>query len=184
MTDRDRHEDARQPDPTADAWSAWLPRLDPPSTPLPQASGPPGTSASAVPPPPSSTTIPPDAVVDRERLPPPLPQLPPPPPSAPRGWYAAPPPPQPQPPGATPPPYGSPPPSRVGLAVVCTILCFMPFGIVALVKASSVRTKWARGRWDEARRTSASVKTWCLLAFLVSPGLGLLYACTAVLGMH
>ena len=88
------------------------------------------------------------------------------------------------PPPAGPQPYSAPPPNRLGLAILCTVCCFMPFGIVAIVKASSVNARWAQGRQVEARRASESVKTWCLLAALVWPGLGLLTAFTAVLGFR
>lgn len=170
MNDRDRHEDARHPDPTADEWSAWLPRRDPPTTPLPQASAPDSALPSAAP-------------ADVPGTPPPLPQLPPP-PRTPMSWYAAPsrPTAMPPPPGAQ--PYSASPPNRLGLAIFCTVFCFMPFGVVALVKASSVNTRWAQGRLVEARRASESVRTWCLLAALVWPGLGLLTAFTALLGFR
>ncbi|GAA2746864.1 hypothetical protein GCM10009868_33980 [Terrabacter aerolatus] len=173
MNDRDRHDDARQPDPTADEWSAWLPRLDPPTTPLPQPSAPPD---AAVPPAPSPAP-------DAPHAPPSLPHLPPP-PATPTSWYAGSSRPAPMPAPAGAPLYSPPPPNRLGLAIFCTVFCFMPFGIVALVKASSVNARWAQGRLVEARRASESVRSWCLLAALVWPGLGLLTAFTAVLGFR
>ncbi|GAA1507245.1 hypothetical protein GCM10009740_41010 [Terrabacter terrae] len=179
--ERDAEREAGQPDPTHDTWSAWLPQLDR-ETPLPQADAPP---ESAVPPAPASPlpTVPQ----------PPLPQASRPPrPTAASGW---PPPPRPAsglPPrssaGAYPrmaPPaaqvYSAPPPNRLALAILCTIMCFTPFGIVAIVKATSVRSKWAMGQFDEAYRASRSVKTWCLLAALAWPGLAIFFACTGVL---
>ena len=155
MTHRSSQDDASEPDPTADTWSAWLPHLDTPTTPLPQASAPPD---SAVPPAPVA------------------------PPTPPMRWYAASPPPAPAPPLAGPQLYTPPPPNRLALAILCTLFCFTPFGIVAIVKATSVNTKWAQGRWDEAYRTSRSVKNWCILAALAWPGSGLLFACTGMLG--
>ena len=66
--------------------------------------------------------------------------------------------------------YIAPPPNHLVAAIICTVICFMPFGIVAIVKASSVNRAWAGGRWDQAYRASRSARTWCILAALVSPG--------------
>ena len=174
MTDRSREDDAGQPDPTADTWSAWLPRLDPPTTPLPQASAPSESATPAVPPAPQA-----------DPPPSPVPPAPPaPPPTVPMKWHVAWPPQAPMPSPAGPQLHTAPPPNRLGLAILCTILCFTPFGIVALLKALSVKPTWARGRYDEARRTSASVKNWCLLAALAWPGSAIFLACTGMLLGH
>ncbi len=87
------------------------------------------------------------------------------------------------PPLGGPQPYTPPPPNRLALAILCTIFCFTPFGIVAIVKATSVNSLWAQGRWGEAYRTSRSVKNWCIFAALAWPGSALLFACTGMLGM-
>lgn len=164
--ERDAEREAGQPDPTHDTWSAWLPQLDR-ETPLPQADAPPG---SAVPPAPTS----PFPTVPQ----PPLPQASRPasglPPRSSAGAY-----PRMAPPAAQ--AYSAPPPNRLALAILCTVMCFTPFGIVAIVKATSVRSKWAMGRFDEAYRASRSVKTWCLLAALAWPGLAIFFACTGML---
>ena len=164
MTHRSSQDDASEPDPTVDSWSAWLPRLDPSTTPLPQASAPPDSTTPPAPVPPPAA--PPSS-----------------PPSPPMRWYAASPPPAPAPPVGGPQPYTPPPPNRLALAILCTIFCFTPFGIVAIVKATSVNSLWAQGRWGEAYRTSRSVKNWCILAALAWPGSALLFACTGMLGL-
>ena len=161
MTHRSSQDDASEPDPTVDSWSAWLPRLDPSTTPLPQASAPPD---SATPPAPVPPPAGPSSSPSVSPLGPPM------------RWYAAPPP-------AGPQPYTLPPPNRLALAILCTIFCFTPFGIVAIVKATSVNSLWAQGRWGEAYRTSRSVKNWCILAALAWPGSALLFACTGMLGL-
>jgi hypothetical protein len=146
--------DPRAPDPTNDAWSAWLPHLDDPRPSAPQ---PPDS------PPPPPVTPPP--VTPLPQAGPPLPHVSPTLPYA--GTPAAPACPAPAPPV----PYVAPPPTHLVAAIICTFICFMPFGIVALVKASSVNRAWARGRWDQAYRASRSARNWCILAALVSPGL-------------
>lgn len=167
MDDRQRDREAGQPDPTHDTWSAWLPQLDPPTSPLPQEPGPPEQPESVVPPVP---TAPPGPSQSAPRLP--QASLPPPttrptaiPAPTPRTYAArsagrA----QPDPLGFAPPPA-----NHLGAAILCTIVCFMPFGIVALVKAVSVNSLWALGRVDAAHRASRSARNWCLLAALVWP---------------
>jgi len=75
------------------------------------------------------------------------------------------------------------PPNRLGVAILCTLFCFTPFGIVALVKATSVKRQWMAGRYVEARRASRSAKNWCILAALVWPGLLWFFACTGMMLM-
>lgn len=135
--------DDRRPDPTQDTWSQWLPDLGSSSTP-PTA-------------PPDVTTPEPTRPVP---LPPPVNRV------------------DPLPYAATPiaewvgPRRGQAPPptTRLGWAILCTLFCFTPFGIVAIVKSTQVGPKWALGDWDGARAASRSVKTWCLLAAAVWPG--------------
>ncbi|GAA5035840.1 hypothetical protein GCM10023258_38160 [Terrabacter aeriphilus] len=160
MTDRaggEHRREPEQPDPTSDAWSAWLPRLDRPEGTLPQASGP-APAADAAPP------LPPPTL-------PPAPTLPP-------GSWRRTGPPSPAPPLPPPlqaqPTYAVSPPSRLLLAVLCTVLCFLPFGIVAIVRSVSVGPLWRRGRFGEAEAASRSVLAWCLAAALVWPVLPLL----------
>ncbi|MEW1951926.1 CD225/dispanin family protein [Terrabacter sp. NPDC080008] len=174
MDDRRRDPDAGQPDPTQDSWSAWLPQLDSPSAPpqeQPAPDPPVARATPARPGPPVPPAVPrlPQASLRQASLPHAAPAptwVPVSPPRAYAGRSAAPPQPGSQ-------PFG-PPPNRLGAAILCTILCFMPFGIVALVKAASVNTLWARGRFEEAHRASRSARTWCMLAALVSPVLPVL----------
>jgi DNA-directed RNA polymerase subunit RPC12/RpoP len=53
-------------------------------------------------------------------------------------------------------------------AVLCTIFCCLPFGIVALVKAAEVNAALARGDRERARAASESAKSWCIVAFGVA----------------
>jgi hypothetical protein len=167
MNDRRPGADPDQPDPTSDAWSAWLPRLDPLTTPLPQA-GAPLPQAGAPLPQAGAPLAQAGAPLPEAGAPPadPHPAAGGPPESrtAPPSWYAAP---RHAPAPSPPLTYTAPPPSRLALAVLCTVFCFAPFGIVAIVKACSVNTKWAQGRWAEAQAASRSARTWCILAALM-----------------
>ena len=137
------------PDPDQDRWSAWLPELDPTAdrTPPPHAAGP------------DPITPPPRPQPSQPSQPnlPHLPHLPPPQPSrVPSGYrwgtplYGAP----------TAP--GPPPKTYLPVAIIVTILGFMPFGVVAIIMALSVNSRWAKGDWDGARRASRAARAWAV----------------------
>lgn len=48
-------------------------------------------------------------------------------------------------------------------AILSTVVCCMPLGIVAIVKAALVDSLWAAGRYDEARRAAADALKWSLV---------------------
>ncbi|GAB3887886.1 CD225/dispanin family protein [Terrabacter terrigena] len=165
--DRDRDDDPDGTDgvdPTHDSWSAWLPQLDQPTSPTSPTS--PTTPSSPPRPLPQASGPPPrtDPVPPRVPPAPPLPyavtRLP--------GW-----------PGT--PRVGPPPATYFGWAVVCTIVCFMPLGVVAIVKSLQVRPRWAQGDWAGAQKASRAAKTWCLIAAAIWPGALLLFSCLGAL---
>lgn len=47
-----------------------------------------------------------------------------------------------------------PPDNYLVWAILSTLLCCMPLGIVSIVKSASVNTLWAQGKYDEARIAS------------------------------
>lgn len=56
-------------------------------------------------------------------------------------------------------------------AILVTIFCCQPFGIVSIVYASQVNSKYDSGDYDGAQRASSSAKqwmTWGLVAGLVT----------------
>jgi hypothetical protein len=170
-----RHDASRDPnpDPTSDAWSAWLPHLDPPDASRPET---PATSEAQetretpatpeTPPPPSA-----------------LPHLPPPSPPPPpfsltvtplggrgysTGWtYGA----------ARPAPPLAPgqPPTYLGLALLALVFCAVPFGVVALARSLQVTPSWAAGRYEQARAASRSARRWSIAAIAAIPCAFLLF---------
>ncbi len=58
-----------------------------------------------------------------------------------------------------------PPPNYLAPAIIVTILCCWPAGVVAIVKAASVNSKWYSGDYRGAREASESAKTWCWVSF-------------------
>lgn len=62
------------------------------------------------------------------------------------------------------------PPSYLALAIISTILCCLPLGIVSIVYATKVNNLYADGHYAEATKASNNAKTWGL----VSMGIALL----------
>ena len=56
------------------------------------------------------------------------------------------------------------PNSYLALAIVSTILCCLPAGIVSIIYATKVNSAYADGNYDEANRASKNAKTWGLVS--------------------
>ncbi|MDR2910885.1 MAG: CD225/dispanin family protein [Bacteroidales bacterium] len=65
-----------------------------------------------------------------------------------------------------------PPPNYLVWAIIATVLCCLPFGIVSIVFAAQVNSKWAAGDFTGAQISSKNAKTWAWVSF----GAGLLFA--------
>lgn len=55
---------------------------------------------------------------------------------------------------------GAPPNNHLAMAIITTLLCCMPFGIVSIVYAAQVNNKWAAGDVDGAHRSSNLARSW------------------------
>ena len=75
---------------------------------------------------------------------------------------------------------GSPPDNYLAFAIITTLLCCWPFGVVAIVYAASVNSKWAQGDSRGAYAAAANAKMWCWLSFGSILVLGVLYIVLAV----
>ncbi len=49
-------------------------------------------------------------------------------------------------------------------ALLSTLLCCMPFGIVAIVQANKVDSHWNAGRFEEAEKCSKNARMWSLIS--------------------
>ena len=47
-------------------------------------------------------------------------------------------------------------------AILCTVMCCLPLGIVAIMKATSVESLWREGRYYEAEKAAADAKKFSL----------------------
>lgn len=69
-------------------------------------------------------------------------------------------------------------------AILSTLFCCMPFGIVAIIKASKVDSLWGEGKHQEAVESANSAKKWTIVAAVssfVCWGLYLLFVAVVVL---
>lgn len=53
------------------------------------------------------------------------------------------------------------------LAIISTICCCPPFGIVAIVFAAKINSATYAGNNEEARRAARNAKIWIIVAFVV-----------------
>lgn len=56
------------------------------------------------------------------------------------------------------------PDSGLVWAILTTLFCCLPFGIVAIVKASQVDTFWGAGRYQDAQNAAKSARTWSIVS--------------------
>ena len=56
------------------------------------------------------------------------------------------------------------PSSNLVWAILTTILCCLPFGIVSIVYASKVDSYWAQGNYPAAQDASKKAGTWAMWA--------------------
>jgi hypothetical protein len=74
------------------------------------------------------------------------------------------------PPGGGPMPGGAPPDNNLVWAILSTVLCCLPLGIVSIVKSTQVSGLWARGQYAEAQKAADDAKKfaiWSAIAWAV-----------------
>lgn len=85
-----------------------------------------------------------------------------------------------------PPPYGqtgagAAPNNNLVWAILTTIFCCLPLGIVAIVKAAQVNTLWAQGQYDAARKSADDAKKWSIWAAVAGVVVIILYVIFVVI---
>ena len=78
----------------------------------------------------------------------------------------------------------APPPNYLVWAILTTILCCLPFGIVSIVYAAQVNSKWIAGDFEGAQSASKNAKVWAWVAFGVGLTVVIIWAIlTLVIGV-
>ncbi len=81
-------------------------------------------------------------------------------------------------------PVQSPPTNYLVFAILTTIFCCQVFGIVSIVYAAQVNSKWYAGDYKGAINSSRNAKTWAWVAFgigIISWAVGLLFGLFGIL---
>src|SRR5574337_197779 len=73
----------------------------------------------------------------------------------------------PPPPGNYPPPppgggFGPPPDNHLVWAILVTLFCCLPLGIVAIVKSTQVSGLWSQGYFAQAQQAADDAKKWAM----------------------
>lgn len=58
-------------------------------------------------------------------------------------------------------------------AILCTVLCCLPLGIVAILKSTSVEKLWNQGRYDEAKKAADDAKKYSIWGAVIA-GIGII----------
>ena len=61
-------------------------------------------------------------------------------------------------------------------AIIATLFCFLPTGIVAIMKASQVSGAHAAGRYADAQKLSSEAQLWVNISVLMAFVFGGVYA--------
>ena len=81
------------------------------------------------------------------------------------------------------PPAGAPKPQVTTYllpAILVTLLCCIPFGIVAIVYAAQVSTKVAAGDIQGAMDSSGKAKMWCWIGFAIGLAFSILFSLSSL----
>lgn len=67
------------------------------------------------------------------------------------------------------------PDSHLALAIVTTILCCLPFGIVAIIYATKVNSYYEMQQYDKAEKASADAKKYSIIGIVIGLVVGIIY---------
>lgn len=80
-------------------------------------------------------------------------------------------------------PAGSPPDNNLVWAIICTVLCCLPLGIVAIIKSTKVKELWAQGDQAGAQKAAADAKKYSIWGMAIA-GIGwILYFILIAIGV-
>lgn len=60
------------------------------------------------------------------------------------------------------------PPTYMSLAIITTLLCCLPLGIVGIINANKVSTLWLSGDYIGAQKSSDAAKNYCIIGMAIS----------------
>lgn len=70
---------------------------------------------------------------------------------------------------------GQPPKTWLVESILVTLFCCLPFGIIGIINASKVESRFFAGAVDEAMKASQDAAKWTKIGFFVGLGVIVLY---------
>jgi hypothetical protein len=78
---------------------------------------------------------------------------------------------------------GVPPPNYLVWSILTTIFCCLPFGIVSIIFAAQVNSKWQAGDQQGAMSSSKNAKMWAWISFFAAIAVAIIYIALIALGI-
>jgi len=66
-------------------------------------------------------------------------------------------------------PAGSPPDNNLVWAILCTVLCCLPLGVVAIIKSTKVKELWLAGDHVGAQKAADDAKKYSIWGAVAGP---------------
>jgi hypothetical protein len=67
------------------------------------------------------------------------------------------------------------PGNNLALAILTTLLCCLPFGVVGIIYAAKVDSLWMAGSFAEAQKAADSAKKWSIAGIATGVAVTVLY---------
>lgn len=71
--------------------------------------------------------------------------------------------------------YSQPPKNWLVESILVTVLCCLPFGVVGIIKASEVNSKFAAGDYEGAEESAKQAAKWTKIGFWIGISVLALY---------
>lgn len=67
------------------------------------------------------------------------------------------------------------PPNYLAIAIITTIICCLPAGVVSIVYSTKVNSEYDAGNYEAAERASKNAKTWAIVSAVAAVVFGVIY---------
>ncbi len=78
---------------------------------------------------------------------------------------------------------GNPPKNWLVESILVTIFCCLPFGIVGIINAANVSSRWSSGDYAGAERASKEAGKWTKIGFYIGIAILVIYIALMALGV-
>ena len=78
---------------------------------------------------------------------------------------------------------GSPPDNNLVWAIICTVLCCLPLGIVAIIKSTKVKELWLSGDHAGAQKAADDAKKYAIWGMVAGGVVILIYVILMMVGV-